>query len=194
MRLVVGLGNPGREYEGTRHNVGFDLIDRLARDWNASPFQARMEGLLAESGSGEGKVLLVKPQTFMNLSGRCISKILQFYKIDPGMMLVVCDDKDLPLGKLRIRASGSHGGNNGLRSIQEHIGLDYPRLKVGIGEPKRGDASAHVLGRFSGSERAEMDKALGLAAMAAGTWLAEGLTACMNRFNGGPDKGPAGRS
>ena len=194
MRLVVGLGNPGREYEGTRHNVGFDLIDRISRSLNASSFQARMEGLIAESGSGEGKVLLLKPQTFMNLSGRCVSKVLQFYKIDIGMMMVVCDDKDLPLGKLRIRASGSHGGNNGLRSIQDHIGPDYSRLKVGIGEPKRGDAVAHVLGRFSGSERSEMDKAMELGAMAVETWLAEGLTVCMNRFNAGPDKGSPGRS
>jgi PTH1 family peptidyl-tRNA hydrolase len=153
-----------------------------------------MEGLMGESGSGEGKILLLKPQTFMNLSGRCVSKVLQFYKIEATQILVLCDDKDLPLGKLRIRASGSHGGNNGLRSIQDHIGLDYPRLKVGIGEPKRGDAAAHVLGRFSGSERTEMEKALDIGAMAVETWLAEGLTACMNRFNAGPDKGSAGRS
>jgi len=194
MRLVVGLGNPGREYEGTRHNVGFDLIDRISRTLNATHFQARMEGLMSESGSGEGKILLLKPQTFMNLSGRCVSKVLQFYKIEASEMMVLCDDKDLSLGKLRIRSSGSHGGNNGLRSIQDHIGLDYPRLKVGIGEPKRGDAAAHVLGRFSGSERTEMEKALDIGAMAVETWLAEGLMICMNRFNAGPDKGSAGRS
>lgn len=189
MRLIVGLGNPGREYIGTRHNIGFELIDRLCGRLGAGKFNPRLEGLIAEAGAADSKVLLVKPQTFMNLSGRCVSKIIQFYKIPTDSILVICDDKDLPLGKIRIRGAGTHGGNNGLRSIQEHLGLDYPRLKIGIGEPSVGDAVSHVLGRFTAAEKTVIEDSLDRAVLAVETWMNDGLESCMNRFNAAPDKG-----
>lgn len=189
MRLIVGLGNPGRDYDGTRHNIGFELVDKLCLRLRAGNYSSRMEGLVAEHGTGESKVLLVKPQTFMNLSGQCVSKFIQFYKIPTDSLLVICDDKDLPLGKLRIRGSGTHGGNNGLRSIQDHLGVHYPRLKIGIGEPKSGDASTHVLGRFTGAEKNVIKDAVESAVLAVETWLKDGLEACMNKFNALPDKG-----
>lgn len=192
MRLIVGLGNPGRDYIGTRHNIGFDLIDRLCENFGAEKFYPRLEGLVAEARVGGSKVLLVKPQTFMNLSGRCVAKFVQFYKIPTDLMLVVCDDKDLPLGKLRIRGTGTHGGNNGLRSIQEHLGVEYPRLKIGIGEPRCGDAVSHVLGRFSGTERKVIQDSVERAALAVETWINEGLESCMNRYNAAQEKDKRG--
>lgn len=188
MRLIVGLGNPGRDYEGTRHNIGFELLDNLCLRLMAGSFISRMEGLLAESGTGESKILLVKPQTFMNLSGRCVSKFVQFYKISNDSLMIICDDKDLPLGKLRIRGSGTHGGNNGLRSIQDHLGIHYPRLRIGIGEPKSGNATSHVLGRFTESEKAVVQTSVECAVLAVETWLKDGLEACMNKFNALPSK------
>jgi PTH1 family peptidyl-tRNA hydrolase len=187
MRLIVGLGNPGRDYEGTRHNVGFELIDKLSQKLGSSPFSSRLDGLVSEWGTGESKVFLVKPQTFMNLSGRCVSKFVHFYKIPVNSLLVVCDDKDLPLGKLRIRGSGTHGGNNGLRSVQDHIGVEYPRLKIGIGQPQSGDATSHVLGRFTGLENSAMRDSMERAASAVETWLNDGLESCMNKFNFHPE-------
>jgi len=183
MRLIVGLGNPGRDYEGTRHNIGFEVVDKLCFMSKAGNYVSRMEGLVAEYGIGESKVLLVKPQTFMNLSGRCVSNFLQFYKIPVNSLFVICDDKDLPLGKLRIRGSGTHGGNNGLRSIQDHLGVNYSRLRIGIGEPKNGDASSHVLGRFTVSEKVVIEDSVECAALAVEAWLKDGLEACMNKFN-----------
>lgn len=184
MRIIVGLGNPGREYEGTRHNVGFEVIDLLARKWNVSNFQLRMEGLVSEVADGIRKILLVKPQTFMNLSGRCVSKIVNFYKVPLESLMVVCDDKEIDLGRLRIRSSGSHGGNNGLRNIQEHLGIVYPRIRIGIGKPAHGDASSHVLGKFTQSERDILGVSLSNSVDAIETWLKDGLESCMNKFNG----------
>jgi len=184
MHIIVGLGNPGREYEGTRHNVGFEVIDLLARKWNVSNFQHRMEGLVAEIADGFRKILLVKPQTFMNLSGRCVSKIINFYKVPLESLMVVCDDKEIGLGRLRIRSNGSHGGNNGLRNIQEHLGMEYPRIRIGIGQPAHGDASAHVLGKFTQYERDALGDSLSKSVNAIETWLHDGLESCMNKFNG----------
>lgn len=187
-RLVVGLGNPGRNYEGTRHNAGFEVVDKLASRLGAGGFRPVLEGLAAEVREGENKVLLVKPQTFMNLSGQCVSKLVHFFKVPSDSLMVVCDDKDLPLGKLRIRAKGTHGGNNGLRSIQDHLGTEYPRLKVGTGDSRGGDAVSHVLGRFTAEEAFGIQEALNRAAMAVEVWLREGLESCMNKFNASPKK------
>jgi len=122
MRVVVGLGNPGKQYHGTRHNVGFAVIDGLAASPSAGKFQSRFSAQICEVFEGDQKVLLVKPETFMNLSGRCVRQVVDFYQLPLTDLLVVADDVNLPLGKLRFRPSGSHGGHNGLRDIQNHLG------------------------------------------------------------------------
>src|SRR3954454_17621157 len=134
-KLVVGLGNPGSKYEGTRHNIGFEVVNRLAVGGSGAAFTRKFDGLLAESEINFRRVLLLKPETFMNLSGRSVAQALRFYKLEPADLLVVCDDLNLPLGKLRIRGGGSDGGQKGLRDITAHLGSeDYARLRIGIGE------------------------------------------------------------
>ena len=185
MKLVVGLGNPGSKYGGTRHNIGFEVIDRLAAGGTGAAFGRKFEGLLAESAIEFHRVLLLKPQTFMNLSGRSVGQALRFYKLEPADLLVVCDDLNLPLGKLRIRGGGSDGGQKGLKDITAQVGTDaYARLRVGIGERGEADASDFVLSRFRSSERTAMDDALILASQAVAVWVGQGLAAAMNRFNG----------
>jgi PTH1 family peptidyl-tRNA hydrolase len=185
MKIVVGLGNPGRKYAGTRHNVGFDVIDLLAASPRAGKFQVRFQAEIAELVEDDLKLLLVKPETFMNLSGRCVRQILDFYQIEAGELLVVCDDINLPLGKLRARAKGSHGGHNGLRDIQNHLGTaDYARIKIGVGDPgENTDAADYVLARFRPSERDVIDDAIRLTAQAVVVWAQRGIDACMNEFN-----------
>src|SRR5262249_45616357 len=136
MKVVVGLGNPGTKYAGTRHNIGFMVIDYLAEGPGAGRFQSRFQGQVAELMEEGEKILLVKPETFMNLSGRCVREVLDFYQVPVENLLVVCDDINLPLGKLRVRARGSDGGQKGLRDIQNHLGTaEYARLRVGIDAP-----------------------------------------------------------
>jgi PTH1 family peptidyl-tRNA hydrolase len=186
MKVIVGLGNPGSRYAGTRHNVGFDVVDLLAQGVGTSPFRRRFDAALAEFSDGAETVLLVKPERFMNLSGGSVRQVVDFYKLPAGALLVVCDDMALPLGKLRVRAKGSHGGHNGLRDIAAHLGTDeYARLRVGVGAP-RDEAVDHVLGRFRPAERPAITEAVQRAAEAALVWAREGVAACMNRFNGEP--------
>ena len=188
MKLIVGLGNPGPKYAGTRHNVGFDAIDYLAAAPGCTPFREKFEALVAEMKEGDETVLLVKPLTFMNLSGRAVRAVADFYKVPVENLLVVCDDLNLPLGKLRIRTKGSHGGQNGLRNIQEQLGTDaYARLRLGVGEPAF-DAVDHVLSKFKPGERAAVADAIAVAAQAALTWVRRGTEAAMNAFNGGDEK------
>jgi peptidyl-tRNA hydrolase, PTH1 family len=190
MKLVVGLGNPGSKYEATRHNIGFEVVDRLAEGGSRATFSRKFDGLLAETEIEFHRVLLLKPQTFMNLSGRSVGQALRFYKIELADLLIVCDDLNLPLGKLRLRGGGSDGGQKGLRDITAHLGSEaYARLRVGIGERDEVDATDFVLSRFSRSERPFIDDALILASQAVALWTAKGLAAAMNRFNG-----PSGNS
>jgi PTH1 family peptidyl-tRNA hydrolase len=186
MKLVVGLGNPGPKYEGTRHNIGFAVVDYLAAGPGVSRWRSRFEGLVAEAVEGTEQVLLLKPDTFMNLSGRSVRAAADFYKVPVTDLLVVCDDIALPLGKLRVRAKGSHGGQNGLRNIQEHLGTqDYPRLRVGVGNPgEYQDAADYVLSRFSSSDRKAVEEAVALAGQAVLTWVRRGIDVCMNQVNG----------
>lgn len=185
MKVVVGLGNPGPKYAGTRHNVGFDVVDYLAGAPSCGPFRSTFQALVAEGNEGGERMLLVKPETFMNLSGRAVREVVGFYKLTPVDVLVVCDDFNLPLGKLRARAQGSHGGQNGLRNIQEQLGTDeYPRLRVGVGQPGPGDAVDHVLSRFKSGERKSIDEAIAKAADGVLIWVRSGMDACMNRVNG----------
>lgn len=188
MKVIVGLGNPGPKYAGTRHNVGFGVIDYLAAAPGVGPFRSRFQAQVAEASEGGEPVLLVKPETFMNLSGRAVRQAVDFYKLPLTDLLVVSDDFNLPLGKLRVRAKGSHGGQNGLRDIQQQLGTDeYPRLRIGVGQPGPGEAVDHVLSRFKPGERKAVEDAIARAAEAALVWVRQGIEACMNRANG-PDE------
>ena len=185
MKLVVDLGNPGSKYEGTRHNIGFDVVDRLAAGGSRAVFSRKFDGLVAETEIDFQRVLLLEPQTFMNLSGRSVGQALRFFKIDVADLLVICDDLNLPLGKLRIRGGGSDGGQKGLRDISAHICTEeYARLRIGIGERGEADATDFVLSRFRSAERPVIEDALILASQAVAVWVSRGLAAAMNKFNG----------
>ena len=188
MKVIVGLGNPGPKYAGTRHNVGFEVVDYLAAAPGCTPFREKFEAFVSEMKEGDETVLLVKPLTFMNLSGRAVRAILDFYKVPVENLLVVCDDINLPLGKLRVRAKGSHGGQNGLRNIQDRLGTDaYARLRIGIDAPSF-DAVDHVLSKFRAGERKAVDDAVATAAQAVLTFVRQGVEPAMNRFNAGEEK------
>ncbi len=168
LRLVVGLGNPGSKYLGTRHNIGFMALERLAsRDGLSFRQQAKLHGLAAEQGLGQDRLRLLMPQTFMNDSGRSIRAALDWFGFTPDQLLVLVDDMDIPLGRLRLRAQGSAGGHNGLRSTIQHLGTQaFPRLRIGIGAPSENPAErrertvSHVLGAFSQAERPTVDAVL----------------------------------
>ena len=180
-RLLVGLGNPGRSYAGTRHNVGFMVLDRLAAAMGAT---FRADKKWHADTASNGGVWLLKPQTYMNLSGESVSALVRFYQIEPARVLVVLDDMALPLGRLRIRERGSHGGHNGLRSILEHLGTqDVPRLRVGIGSSEPGAATGHVLGRFAVDERPLVEQSLDRAVEAVRFAQENDLPSAMNKFN-----------
>jgi PTH1 family peptidyl-tRNA hydrolase len=188
MKVIVGLGNPGTKYAGTRHNIGFMVIDYLAESPRAGRFQARFQGQVAELIEDE-KLLLVKPETFMNLSGRCVREVLDFYQVPLENLLVVCDDINLPLGRLRVRARGSDGGQKGLRDIRNHLGTeDYARLRIGIDSPGEAGAVDYVLSRFRPSEKPVIEEAMRNAADAVIYWTRHGVEACMNKYNAGPER------
>ena len=188
MKLVVGLGNPGPKYDGTRHNIGFAVVDYLAAAPGVGRWRSRFEAQVTETVEGTEQVLLMKPGTFMNLSGRAVRAAADFYKLPVTDVLVVCDDIALPLGKLRVRVKGSDGGQKGLRSIQEQLGTqDYPRLRIGVGSPgEHLDAADYVLSRFKPGERAAVEEAVAQAAQAVLLWVRQGIDVCMNRVNGEP--------
>jgi peptidyl-tRNA hydrolase, PTH1 family len=193
MKVVVGLGNPGAKYAGTRHNVGFDVIDYLAAAPACGPFRSKFQAQVAELKEAGEQVLLVKPETFMNLSGRAVRQVMDFYKLTPDAVLMVSDDISLPLGKLRARSKGSHGGQNGLRNIQECLGTDaYPRLRIGVGAPNPGEAVDYVLSRFKPGEKAAVEDAIAKAADGVVVWVRQGIEACMNRVNGPDEKKKSG--
>ena len=187
-KLVVGLGNPGREYDGTRHNVGFAVIDRLADKRGCSlRSRGKFSAAVGEISLDGGKVVLAKPQTFMNRSGASVGALANWLKILPAEMLVVVDDADLALGQIRLRGSGGSGGHNGLRSIIESLGgsEEFARLRIGIGRSGAvgEDITGHVLGRFSAAERELVRGAVEEAVEAVECCWQEGLAAAMNRFN-----------
>lgn len=181
--MIVGLGNPGRDYEETRHNVGFMVVDRIASqsgvNWDLQP---RWECSLAKWPACG--VLLMKPLTFMNLSGRSVARVMRFHKWQPEQILVVYDDVSLDLGRLRIREKGSHGGHNGIRSLIEHFGTDaFPRIKVGIGTAGKDEMVGHVLGKFREQEKETLQNMLATAANAVQDSLSRGLAAAANLYN-----------
>lgn len=184
--LIVGLGNPGREYRATRHNIGFMLLDRLAERLGASFSRLESKALVTKAEHDGRRIVLAKPQTFMNLSGQAVSSLIHFYKIPLENLMVVYDDVDLPLGTLRVRPGGGSAGQKGMASIIERLGSqDFPRLRLGIGRPPgRMDAAAYVLQEFSANESEMLDQTLGRGADAVLTFVTQGLEAAMNQFNG----------
>lgn len=188
--LIVGLGNPGAEYAQTRHNAGFLLVEKLAADWkcnwtNERKFEARM----AKAGRSGKKVLLCEPQTFMNLSGETVGALAKFYQLPLKQILTAVDDADLPLGEIRLRASGSSGGHHGLESIEQHLATrEFARLRIGIGRKDGARAiTDFVLGRFDANENAVLGKVLERASKQVETWLEAGIEKAMSQFNGVAD-------
>lgn len=184
MYAVVGLGNPDKEYEKTRHNIGFDVIDELASQMGVEVKTRRHKALCAVGTIGSQKVVLVKPQTYMNLSGESVRAVMDFYKLDPEEdIIVISDDIALATGKIRIRVQGSAGGHNGLKSIISHIGTQkFKRVRVGVGA-NEGNLVKHVLGKFGKAERALVDDAIRDAAAAVEVMVIEDAQTAMNKFN-----------
>lgn len=186
-RLIAGLGNPGPEYVDTRHNVGFRIVDEIARRHRAAwqDKTSAVDSLVSVIREPDGETLvLAKPQTFMNRSGNAVKDLLEFLKLDPQRALVVYDDMDLPFGALRVRERGSPGTHNGMRSVVSSLGSqDIPRLRVGIGQSSPGEATDHVLGEFSDDERDPVDELIQRAAEAATAWAELGAAVAMNRYN-----------
>ncbi len=192
MKLVVGLGNPERSYVGTRHNVGFEVIDQLATrlGWTKPDdfdrvAKRKFDGLAFDGVIGSEKLVLLKPTTYMNLSGKAVQAAAAFYQLTPGDIMVVLDDLALPVGRLRLRGSGSSGGHNGLRDIERALATsEYPRLRIGIDPaPPRVAGRDYVLGKFTPEQRLLLEPALGRACGAIVTWIDKGIGAAMNQFN-----------
>jgi len=185
MKVIVGLGNPGPRYRRTRHNVGFDVLEELGRRFGPIPTRTRFDAEIGELTVAETRLLLVAPQTFMNNSGRSVGPLLDFYKLDPAAVLVVCDDLNLPLGRLRLREHGSAGGQKGLSDILQRLGTqEVSRLRIGIGQPPpRFDASDYVLGRFTQEEQVSIETAVAEAVDGVLLWAQQGPAAAMNQLN-----------
>jgi len=185
MKLIVGLGNPGGKYKGTRHNVGFEVLGELARRNSPSVVRAKFDGEVVDASVGGERIVLLCPLTYMNRSGRSVRAAADFYKLEPTEILVVCDDFSLPLAKLRIRIKGSAGGQKGLKHIIQCLSTEeVPRLRIGIGQPpERWDPADFVLSKFGQEEKEEIEIALQRAAEAVETWVCDGIETCMNQFN-----------
>ncbi len=185
-QLIVGLGNPGSKYEQTRHNVGFMAIDRLAKTWQINLTENRkFQGFFGEGTAANQKIRLLKPTTYMNLSGQSIRAIVDWYKLPPESVMVIYDDMDLPIGRLRIRLSGSAGGQNGMKSAIAHLGTqNFPRLRIGIGRAKPDSgAVSHVLGTFAPNEKGAIDEVLDLTVSAIELSLKQGVEKAMSLYN-----------
>lgn len=192
LKIIVGLGNPGRDYAETRHNVGFMVLDRLARRFGAE--WKLDKARKAEIAAGRG-VLLVKPQTFMNLSGESVGPLMRYFKWEAEQVMVIYDDIAFPVGTLKLRASGSAGGHNGIKSIIAHLGGEkFPRIRVGIGVPGQKNMVGHVLGKFAPDERPLLEDTLAKAEEAAVVALTEGFDMAANRFNTKKEKKPKKRT
>ena len=191
-RLIVGLGNPGAKYDRTRHNIGFEVIDALAKSFPGVSMadNKRFQGAAGECRSGGDRIILLKPTTYMNKSGQSVRAVLDWYKLEPTEVLVIYDDMDLPTGRLRMRLSGGAGGHNGMKSIISHLGTkEFPRLRVGIGATdKSGDRDgavvSHVLGRFAPADRKIVDAVIPMAVDAVDLSLRKGVERSMNLYNG----------
>jgi PTH1 family peptidyl-tRNA hydrolase len=185
MKAIIGLGNPGPEYKGTRHNLGFEVVEELARRWNA-----KLKGWKSSANLAvvrDRGALVAEPTTFMNASGDAVWKIVDYHDIQTPDVLIVVDEIQLPVGRIRLRRSGSAGGHNGLKSVIQHLGDGFPRLRIGVGRgDPRWDLADHVLSRFAAGERQTVEETIGRAADAAELFVAEGIESAMNRFNEQP--------
>lgn len=183
MKLIVGLGNPGKRYEGTRHNLGFALVDLLSQRWRIDMSREKFHAWFGDGLWKDQRVALLKPMTFMNNSGQAVWPAVRFYDAQPGELLVVLDDAAMPLGQIRMRARGSGGGHNGLQSVIDRVASgEFPRLRLGIDAPCRVSAG-YVLSRFSESERLVVDDMIQTAADAVECWIENGAVTTMNQFN-----------
>ncbi len=187
MKLIVGLGNPGPRYEGTRHNVGYAVVRRLAQQHGIPRPREQFHGEVVEASIGNHRALLLAPKTFMNRSGLSVRAVRDFYKLPHEDILIICDDFNLPLGKLRFRARGSAGGQKGLQDVITCLGTqEIPRLRIGIGPvPEGWDPADYVLGHFTAAEREQIEEALDRAAAGVVDWVAQGIVYCMDRYNAG---------
>ncbi len=185
MKLIVGLGNPGKQYEKTRHNAGFMAVDETARLLGIIMNQIKFKGMIGEGRVGSEKVILLKPLTYMNLSGESLIQVLQFYKPELDQILVIYDDLDTQVGQIRLRMKGSAGGHNGIKSIIQHVGTEeFYRIRVGIGRPQQGEKVVdYVLEPFMKAEEGDIHTAVKKSAEAARTWIAEPFEQVMNKFN-----------
>ncbi|WP_442597368.1 aminoacyl-tRNA hydrolase [Neobacillus sp. D3-1R] len=185
MKLIIGLGNPGKQYEKTRHNVGFDVIEELSNQFNIPLDQLKFKGQFGMGFVGTEKVLLLKPLTYMNLSGESIRAVMDFYDIDTEEIVVIYDDLDIPVGKLRLRQKGSAGGHNGIKSTIAHIGTqEFNRIRIGVDRPQNGmSVSNYVLGRFTADEQPIIDEVVKRSAEACQSWLTKPFLQVMNEFN-----------
>jgi PTH1 family peptidyl-tRNA hydrolase len=184
MKIIVGLGNPGPEYRNTRHNIGFMVLEELAARYPVEKQESKFDALIGQVRIKGEKVLLVKPLTYMNLSGQAVQPLVHWHKLELEDLLVVYDDMDLPLGTIRIRAAGGSGGHKGIKSIMERLASsELARLRLGIGRPSDRDPVDWVLGRFRPDEKATQEQVVKLAADAAEKWIAQGLTETMNTYN-----------
>jgi PTH1 family peptidyl-tRNA hydrolase len=188
LHLIVGLGNPGAKYERTRHNIGFQLMERLAEKWQAEwKLEKKFQASVARVTRDGAEAILARPQTFMNASGEAVGPLSVFYRVPPEKLLVAVDDADLPLGEIRLRASGSSGGHHGLESIEQHMGTrGFARLRMGIGRTTDGrrEITGYVLAPFTKAEAALVEEVLKAAAGQVECWLDAGIEKAMNRFNG----------
>lgn len=184
MKVIVGLGNPGKEYENTKHNIGFLTLDRLSERLGISIKQIKHKALTGEGFVKGQKLMLVKPQTYMNLSGQCVREVMQYYKLEPENLIVIYDDLDIPIGTLRLRAKGSAGTHNGMKSIIYDIQEDgFPRVRVGIGGERKGNLANYVISGFRKEDINTVETAVEKAADAVECWIDEGINAAMNKFN-----------
>ncbi len=184
MFLIVGLGNPGKEYEDTRHNIGFKVVDNIAKEYNIDVNRQKFKGTYGEGFINGEKVMLLKPTTYMNLSGESVREVVDFYNLEDHEILIIYDDISLDVGKLRIREKGSAGGHNGIKSIIAHLGSDvFPRIKVGVGQPNS-DLVKHVLGRFTKEEMTILDESIEAATKATAEIVKNDVKTAMNQFNG----------
>jgi PTH1 family peptidyl-tRNA hydrolase len=189
MKLVVGLGNPGKKYAGTRHNIGFVVVEACAKWSGDAGWRERFNSQCCEVRVGDEVILLACPQTYMNLSGAAIRLMVGFFKLTPADLLVVCDDMNLPVGKLRLRVEGSAGGQKGLQNTIDQLGTtQFSRLRVGVGRPPEfQDPADYVLGKFGADDKEMMESAVGRSVEAVRLWVEKGATAAMNRINAGPE-------
>ena len=183
MYLIVGLGNPEEDYSNTRHNMGFDTINKIGKEFNIEINKKKFKGLCGTGIIEEEKVILLKPQTFMNLSGESIKEALDFYKVENDKIVVIYDDMDIDLGTIKIRKKGNSGSHNGMKSVVKYLGTEFPRIRVGIGKPEDGDFIRYVIGPIPEKEKEILDKATTIAKDAVVEIIKSGVDNAMNKFN-----------